>query len=242
MSPSSPFRPLLPLFLALATTACPGNAKHVPLEMTPIGTSNLVPTDTDEPSKPGEPATKPTSTVTKSDCIASAVDEVANFFTKSDCDADPDAAADMGGRLKVKVVASTPLIAPGGRVDLKVTITNETSEKVPVFFKLDPKPHFEVEATDARGKRVDTPAGKAPKTTKKDEGPARTGRITLMPGGTIKAAVTWDALKHKYVKDGVVSAGPLPLGKYTLKVVTPLVGFRDVAEFGRPTTPIEVGN
>ncbi len=242
MSPSSPLRPLLPLLLALATTACPGNAKHTPLEMTPIGTSNLVPTETDDTAKPGEPVTKQAGAVPKSDCIASAVDEVANFFTKSDCDADPEGASDMGGRLKVKVLASTPLIAPGGRVDLKITITNESSDKVPVYFKLDPKPHFEVEATDARGKRVDTPSGKAPKTAKKEEGAARTGRITLMPGGTIKAAVTWDALKHKYVKDGVVPAGPLPLGKYTLKVVTPLAGFRDVNEFGRPTTPIEVGN
>jgi hypothetical protein len=178
--------------------------------------------------------------VQKDECIAQTVEELSQMFAKPDCDAEPEGPWELGSRLKVKLIPSTPVTSPGGRVDVKVTITNESADKIPVFFKLNPTAQFDFEVLDARNKRVDTPSGKAPKAAK-DSGNTRVGRVTLLPGGVIKANLAWDALKRKYAKDGIVPAGSLPVGKYTLRVVIPFAGAKD-AEGARPTTPIEVSN
>jgi len=122
-----------------------------------------------------------------------------------------------------------------------VTITNDSADKVPVFFRLDPIAHFEILATDAKGKPADLPAGKKPNAK---EAASRTARVTLMPGGVIKVSALWEAVKKKWAthngKVAAVSAGPLPRGKYKLRIVPPFVGVRDMAEF-QPQVDIEVG-
>jgi len=147
--------------------------------------------------------------------------------------------ADMKGKLEVKLVASQATIAPGGHVDLQLTLTNKSSSNLPLFFTLDPMPRFPTEAYDGKGKsRVDMPAGKPPALPKgvapREATSHETARITLVPNGTAKMTVGWDAVKMKWAPDKLKGTppemgyprapnGPLGKGKYIVHVAMPLV-------------------
>src|SRR5690606_17487695 len=62
------------------------------------------------------------------------------------------------GKVDVKVTASTPSTTPGGRIELRITLRNKTSDALDLYFSGDPTPRFELETTDSRGRRVDLPS------------------------------------------------------------------------------------
>jgi hypothetical protein len=79
-------------------------------------------------------------------------------------------------------------------------------------------------------------------------------RVTLTPGSSGRAVLTWNAVKFKWASKekarGAVRghgyprdpAGPLPKGKYVLRVVTPLMGVFEGIEhsLSQPSLPIEI--
>jgi len=144
------------------------------------------------------------------------------------------------GKLDIKVSVSMGAVAPGGHVDLTVLMTNKTTEPMALDFTLDPTPRFVIEAYDATGKkRVDMPGGNPPALPKgmsaREATVHNTARITIVPNGTAKMLVGWDAVRTKWAPEKLkgtppemgyprAPAGPLPKGKYMLRVVTPLIG------------------
>jgi hypothetical protein len=186
-----------------------------------------------------------------------------DLLSKSDCevpDTRPDSLQnpDMKGKLEVVVTASPTKIAAGGKVDLMVTFANKTKEPMPLNFRIDPVARFETEAYDAKKKRADMPAGQPPAPPKGHSAPppaeAKVAKVTIAPSGFARVRVAWDAVKMKWaplkVRGTAVErgyprspAGPLPKGKYTVKVVTPLIGVFEGAdhEVSAPKVEIEVG-
>lgn len=235
---------------------CTPPKQRKPIEMAPIGTVPIVSRTTDEPD--GGTTTTPNSGT------PSAAKEAActggEFETLDDvlrqCDSAMPRAGDvpsgMRDRLEVRVTASTPSTTPGGRVDLTLTLKNKSSEPLPLYFSGDPTPRFEVEAVDAKGKRVDLPAGKPPKTPAMPARDVKASRITLTPGGTARVKVPWDAVKTRWAPERVkggwegrgyprAAAGPLGAGKYTLRIVLPLIGVFEKGELDLPKVPMDVG-
>ncbi len=145
---------------------------------------------------------------------------------------------DMKGKLEVKLVASQATVAPGGHVDLTLTLTNKSSSPIPLFFTLDPMPRFPTEAYDAKKNRVDMPPGKPPPLPKgvapREATSHETARVMLVQNGTAHMTVPWDAVKTKWAPDKLKGTppemgyprapnGPLGKGKYTVRVAMPLV-------------------
>src|SRR5205823_934345 len=95
-------------------------------------------------------------------------------------------------------------ITPGGRVDVTVTLRNKSNEPLTLWFSGDPTPRFEVEALDAKGKRVDVPSGKQPAWPKGTAPPSRDvkgSRYTLEKGGSARLKLLWDASKWKWAPE-----------------------------------------
>jgi hypothetical protein len=144
-------------------------------------------------------------------------------------------------------------------VDLLVTFANKTKEPMVLNFRIDPLARFETEAYDAKGKkRVDMPTAQPPAPPKGHSAPPpaeqKVAKVTVAPSGFARARLAWEAVKMKWAPDKVrgtasekgyprVPAGPLPKGKYSVKVVTPLVGVFEGAdrEVSAPKVDIEVG-
>jgi hypothetical protein len=198
----------------------------------------------------------------KDDCVGFDIQSVEDALLKSACEEaqKPDAVStvDMKGKLEVKVDAMPLKIAPGAKTDLIVAFTNKTKDNLTLHFRIDPTPRFEVEAYDKKGKRVDMPAGKEPPPPKDAKRPdptePKSAKITIAPNGTARAHVSWEAVKTKWAPEKYkgtppekgyprAAAGPLPKGKYTVKVVTPLVGVTEGVdhEVSAPKVDIDVG-
>jgi hypothetical protein len=160
-------------------------------------------------------------------------------------------------KLVVVASTSTPKVTPGQHLDLVVTYTNKTKAPMTLLFRIDPTPRFDVEAYDAKNKRVDMPAGQPPPLPKgvspREPGEPKTAKVTLAPGGNARVRVGWDAVKTKWAPEKVrgtppekgyprAPAGPLPKGKYTLRVVTPLIGVLEGGEkeVSAPKVEVEV--
>lgn len=201
--------------------------------------------------------------VKKDECIGFDIPNVEDVLMKSACEepnVSPDGLAqtDLKGKLEVTAGASPTKVAPGAKADLVVTFANKTKEPLTLHFRIDPVPRFEVEAYDKKGKRVDMPPGNPPPPPKgMSQAPpseAKTAKITIAANGSAHARVAWEAVKTKWAPDKVrgtppergyprAPAGPLPKGKYTVKVVTPLVGVAEGSEkeTSAPKVDIEVG-
>jgi hypothetical protein len=240
--------PLLFLFLM----GCPQPYVPKKLEMEAIGTTKNVPTDTPDLSGDGG-TVSPNSGTPNPDgvsslCTGADFDDLGD--TLKSCDTPMPKAADFASmKDKLEVKATGPsTTTPGGHVDVQVTLHNKSSEPLAVYFTGDPFPRFDVEATDAKGKRVDLPAGRwpgYPKGFKPEAREAKASRVTLAPNGSAKIRVSWDAVKVKWAPeksktwDGRgyprVPTGPLGKGKYSLRVVLPILGDVDV-----PKVPIEI--
>jgi hypothetical protein len=139
-----------------------------------------------------------------------------------------------------------------------VTFANKSKEPLVLHFKLDPVPRFELEVYDTKkGKRADMPAPPTPPPPKGATQPppseAKTARITIAPNGSARARMPWEAVKMKWAPEKFrgtppergyprAPAGPLPKGKYSVKVMTPLVGVSEGVdhEMTAPKVEIEV--
>lgn len=200
----------------------------------------------------GAPAPK------KDVCVASEGSNLEDLLAKSDCEvpnAKPDGVqtADMKGKLEVKLTASPTKAAPGSKVDLYVTFENKTKDPLPLQFRIDPVARFETETYDEKAKRADMPPGKPPAPPKGHTPPpaaeAKVGKVMVAPNGTVRVRVPWEAVKMKWAPEKVRGtaaergyprspSGPLKKGKYTVKVVTPLLGAAE--DVSAPKVEIEV--
>lgn len=240
---------------AALPSGCVPPKQRKPIEMSPIGTVPIITRTADEPD--GGTTTTPNSgtpsAAKEAACTSGDFESLEESLRQ--CDASMPRAGDvpsgMRDKLEVRVTSSTPSITPGGRVDLTVTLKNKSSEPLPLYFSGDPAPKFEIEAVDGKGRRVDLPAGKPPKSPALPSREVKASRITLTPGGTARVKIAWDAVKTKWAPDKVKSwdgrgyprapAGPLGAGKYTLRVVLPLIGVFEKGELDVPKVAMEVG-
>jgi hypothetical protein len=166
---------------------------------------------------------------------------------------------DVKDALDIKVTTDAARVAPGARANVTVVIVNKSAKELPLDFVADPEPRFEVGAFTAKGARADKPAGNEPALPANVSGqnpPDRTvSRVTLSPKGTAMFVIPWDAVKYKWASaekaKGALPgqpyprevAGPLPKGKYVVRVLMPLIGIAEGNdhEFSQPRTPVEVG-
>ena len=190
---------------------------------------------------PAAPGSADDSTGPKKDeCSVFDEPNIEGVLLKSACEAPTPTgqAPDTSKTLAVKVTVSPNVLAPGGHGDVLVSFTNKSAAPLPLYFTIDPMPRFDIEVYNAKGMRMDLPkssppplpAGVAPR----EPGEAKTARIVLAPNGTAKMPLGWDAVKTRWAPEKLkgtppekgyprAPAGPLPKGKYSLKVVTPLM-------------------
>jgi hypothetical protein len=193
-------------------------------------------------------------------CIGFDISNLEDLLAKVDCEvpnAKPDSLqnADMKGKLEVTLSASPTKVAPGAKADLLVTFANKSKDPLPLQFRIDPVARFETETYDAKAKRADMPPGKPPPPPKGHTAPPpaeqKVGRITIAANGTARVRVPWEAVKMKWAPQKVrgtavekgyprVAAGPLAKGKYTLKVVTPLIGVSEGGEHEVSTPKVDI--
>ena len=194
------------------------------------------------------------SPIKESTCAGGEFDDLEK--TLEQCEVKMPGASDlpsgMRDKLELRVTSGTPSIAAGGHVDITVTLKNKSKAPLALYFTGDPQPKFDVEAVDAKGRRVDLPAGKPPKTPVLPTHDVKASQITLGPGGSARVKIPWDAVKTRWAPEKIKSwdgrgypraaAGPLPAGKYTLRIVLPLVGVFEKGELEPPKLPVDVGS
>src|SRR4029077_6091452 len=128
--------------------------------------------------------------------------------------------------------------------------------KLPLDFTVDPDPRFRFELYTPKGARVDKPAGNEPPMPPGagEAMAARLARVTLDPNGTATLLLPWQVVKYKWAgkdkaKGAVVGhgyprepAGPLPKGKYVLRLVMPLANVDETGdhEVTQPRTDVEI--
>jgi hypothetical protein len=201
----------------------------------------------------------------KDECIGFDIANLEDMLLKSSCEepsVKPDTIQpiDLKGKLEVTLTASPTKPAPGSKVDLLVTFANKSKDPLILHFKIDPLPRFEVEAYDTKkaAKRADLPAGSPPPPPKGATQPppseAKSARITIAPNGSARARIAWDAVKTKWAPEKLrgtppergyprAPAGPLPKGKYNIKVLSPLVGVSEGVdhEMSAPHVELDIG-
>lgn len=224
-----------------------------PLEMEPIGTSRDIPTtplDDDNDSDVTTPNSGTPSPGTTS-CSASEFENLEE--TLRFCEVPMPRASDVPSvkdKLDVQAVANPPSTTPGGRLEVLVTFRNKSGEPLPLYFTGEPIPRFELEALDARGRRIDLPPGKwpgYPKGFKPEPREAKAAKVTLEKNGVARVKLGWDAVKMKWAPDKAkvwegsgyprVPSGSLSKGKYVLRLVLPILG-----EIEAVKIPVEVSN
>jgi hypothetical protein len=237
-----------------STAGCDAARPRRPVEMAPIGT---VPVATRTAAEPvGGTTTTPNSgtpdPMKEAACAGDDFEALEEALKQ--CDTKMPRATDvptgMHDKLELRVITATPSIAGGGRVDLTITFKNKSSEPLPLYFTGAPRPSFDVEAVDLKGHRVDLPAGKPPKTPAVPTRDVKASRITLAPGGTARVKITWDAVKTRWAPEKAKSwdgrgyprapNGPLAAGKYTLRVVVPLIGVFEKGDVELPKVPLDI--
>ena len=219
-------------------------------------------TDPEKPppdvSDTADAAAAPTEADKRAQACSALEIDLMNSLAQSACEVPnpkpDDKPRDLKNVLAVTATASSPTVAGGGHLDLTITFTNKGKDPLPLDFTIDPLPRFVVEAYDPKGKRADLPAGDPP--ARKDHPPAATvstARVLLVTTGTAKVTIGWDAKKLRWAPEKVkgtppeqgyprVPTGPLGKGKYTLRLVTPLVGVFEGAgrEVSAPKVEITV--
>ncbi len=194
-------------------------------------------------------------------CTGTSID-LDNALIQRACEVPTDKDAkvqDLKNILQVKALASPTKGTPGGHVDVLITYVNKGGRPLPLEFKIDPVPRFLVEAYDAKGKkRVDLPKGEPPPPPKDatERLPSREGtaRIVIAPYGVAHVKVGWEAIRTKWAPELYKGtpiemgyprkpAGPLPAGKYQLRIATPLLHVMegDDHELTAPKIDMEIG-
>lgn len=217
-------------------------------------------TSSDKPA-PGSQDDSSNGGAKKDECSLFETANLEEVLLKSSCEVPnpgPDQKPMDAKNVEVKVATSSAKVAPGAKLDVVVSFTNKTKETIPLLFTIDPMPRFEVQAYDAKGNRVDMPKGQPPPLpagmAPRVPGEPKTARIMLAAGGTARMPLVWDATRTKWAPEKLkgtppekgyprASAEPLPKGKYTLRVVTPLVGvFEGIDhEVSQPRAPLDIG-
>jgi hypothetical protein len=235
---------------------CSPPPQRKPIEMQPIGTVDDIPRTVDDLG-PGDTTTPNSGTPSArtSECAVGESDDLE--ATLKECEVPMPKKSELPSpireKLELRVTASTPTITGGGQVDLTVFMRNKSKEPLPLFFTGEPDPRFEVEALDAKGRRVDIPTGKHPAYPKGYSAPtreAKASRVTLLPGAAAKVKVAWVASKMRWAPEKLkewdrsgyprVPSGDLSRGKYTLRVSVPLIGVFEKGEMSPPKTTVEV--
>jgi hypothetical protein len=251
---------LIPLLCApfvLLASGCGGDKKPAAspsgVETTKSeGKESEAPGSTDAPPEKSEAAKKDA-------CVGFDIANLEEVLGKVSCEegnVNPTTmpAVDLKGKLAVTLSASPTKVAPGGKTDLLVTFANKTKEPLTLHFRLDPVPRFEVEVYDTKNKRADMPPGKPPPPPKGATPPPpsdpKAAKVTIAGNGSARARIPWEALKTKWAPEKVRGtppergyprspAGPLPKGKYVVKVITPLVGVAE--QLSAPSVDVEIG-
>ncbi|MGC4079456.1 MAG: hypothetical protein QM702_20935 [Rubrivivax sp.] len=256
-----------PLAIALSllvASACGGKKKgpDAPAASTDGGASDTPSSSettvtTEKPDGGAPPAEK------KDECVAFDVSNIEDALMKNACEeasVKPDGLTtiDLKGKLEVTLSASPTKLPAGAKGELYVTYANKSKEPLTLHFRINPVPYFLVEVYDKKGKRADMPAGNPPPPPKGASAPSpadsKAAKLTLAPNGSARARIPWEAVKMKWAPEKVrgtpaergyprIPNGPLPKGKYTVKVLTPLVGVSEGVEkeVSAPKVEIEVG-
>jgi hypothetical protein len=263
MSPRNPLTILsLALVLPLATAGCGGPVRQAHSADDEVSTKTEDSTSSDLPA----PGTSDDSTAKHSDsggnaCTGFEMDLMA-ALNQSACEVQnikPDEKGkDTKDSLSVTATADRARVAPGGHADILVTFANKGNSPLTLDFTIDPTPRFDVETVSAKsGKLVDPPAGDPPKppggAPAKEAAPVSTARITIATNGKATVHVGWDATRTRWAPEKYkgtplemgyprAPAGPLPKGKYSIRVLTPLTHvFEGIdKEVSGPKTTIQV--
>jgi hypothetical protein len=252
------------LALLVATASCGGAKKDANApsgDDTDAGATDM-PSGGDDASDGGAPTSAGGDDTTKKNasvCTGFDIDLMA-VLGQSACElAKPDdKQRDPKGVLEVKLTTSAGKVAPGGHVDLVVTMTNKGKDPLQLDFMLDPTARFSTEVYNKKGARVDLPTKPPPPLpndiAERAATPQTMARIHLVAGGSAHAQIGWDAVSMKWAPDKVrgtppemgyprVPAGKLGKGHYFVHVVTPLTNVLEGAdkEVSSPNVEIEVG-
>jgi hypothetical protein len=253
------------LTLASLSSACGGSTKPAesPEGATEEPAANGDAKDTTTAPSPAKTSSDPAENDAPSSataCVGLEM-ELVDALSKAACEVPnpkPDEKLlETKGMLDVKAVAASPKVSAGGTIDVTVMFTNKAKGVLPLNFTVNPLPRFEVETYDAKGRRVDMPAGDHPSwptTHDSSEPEPKTAQVKLAENGTGRVHLKWSATKMKWAPEKArgaasgspyprVAAGQLPKGKYTIRVVTPLIGVFEGAEheISAPKFEIEVG-
>jgi hypothetical protein len=228
----------------------------------------------DEPSSAISRAKDPMVPVTVKDetegkkkdapCAGTNIPDLVAIASQASCEVnDPQAEVarrDVKDALEIKVATDPPKVAPGATAKVTLSLHNKGKTPLQLDFAIDPEPRFKFEVYTKKGQRVDKPAGDEPRLPPEIANapvPERQiSRVLLAPQGNATVALSWDAIKYKWVAKekakGAVPgrgfprepAGPSPAGKYVLRIVMPLVGLAEGVdhEVTQPRTEIEIGN
>ncbi len=248
--------------LGLATAGCGGPPKQAKSADDEVSTKTEEGTTSDMPA----PGTSDDSTAKHagaggSACTGFEMDLMA-ALNQSECEVQnikPDEKGkDTKDTLSVTASADRARVAPGGHADILVTFANKSANPLTLDFTIDPTPRFDVETSSVKAnKRIDPPAGDPPKppagAPAKEAVTPSTARITLTANGKATVHVGWDAVRTRWAPEKYkgtplemgyprAPAGPLPKGKYSIRVDTPLTHvFEGVdKEVSGPHTVIEV--
>jgi hypothetical protein len=217
----------------------------------------------------GKPSTKADKATIRDDtekkdlgCGGMTISDLVASLSQASCEVPASAAAlkqpqAAKDALEVKV-SSESKIVPGSTAQISVVFRNKGKTKLPLDFTVDPDPRFTFELYTPKGARADKPPGNEPPLPAQvsDNAPAEahTARVTLFPNGTATAILPWQAVKYKWAaKERAKGAlagrgyprepsGPLPKGKYVLRVVTPLTNVDEGVdhEMSQPRVNIEI--
>lgn len=229
------------LFVLLVCAACGGQSasKPDPKQATndTTGSGDTTTTDADGGASTGDNPTAP-----KTDPCTGFELDLDTALMNAACEVPnpkpDDKAVDLKGKLDVIVISSSPTVSPGGHADLTLKLTNKSNAPIQLSFTLDPTPRFPTETYDSKKHRVDMPGTKPPPLPKgmppREATSQETARITIVPNGTAKTTIPWDAVKMRWAPEKLkgsspengyprVPAGPLAKGLYTVRVLMPLV-------------------
>jgi hypothetical protein len=260
---------LRPLLVVLAAFAASGCAGKTPAADSPENADESASSESSDKSEKSEqPSGKGNATIKDDDksapmkCGGFDIPDLAVLLAQASCEL-PDGTAEPKERDVKDVLAVTVSadahVTPGSHSTVRVLFKNKGKTDLPLDFVVDPEARFTFEVYTPKGARVDKPAGQEPELPSEvSNAPVpdkKYARITIAANGTAGLTLTWDAVKTKWVSKekakGAVPgrgyprepAGPLPKGKYVLRVVTPLVGVfeGDDHEVSQPRTNVQVG-
>jgi hypothetical protein len=230
----------------------------------PEATGDEKSSDTDKKGAPPGPPGDKEGTTKPSPCAGSEIGDLTSVLAQSACEAKgwkPDAIPpNLDASLEIKVALDARKVAPGGKATVTVTYHNKGTKDLPLYFVVDPEPRFEFQVRTRKGAvRVDRPAGHEPALPPAVANAPPPDKlfalVTIAPQGSATASLPWQAVRHQWASKEVAKgavpgqgypqepAGPLPPGKYVLRVVTPLVNVSEGIdhEVSQPRINIEVG-